>query len=162
MSRAVKRLGTYILLKGAASAASSPLSYSNSSSASKVVPSNSNATADQENTDGCKDSEEDKEADWDGEDWQDFRMADMLSEMREYFRDGDMDGAILIWRRHHIDMGGLLDYNNNNNIVGGGRRHHQSVLTALLREIPVWVGAAKFVSWLRDEVVPFITHHEEM
>jgi hypothetical protein len=62
--RAIRRLGTYVLLRGTLSLDSPDA--------------------------------------WDGEDWQGFRMASMASEIREYLADGDVEGALLMWRRHHL------------------------------------------------------------
>ena len=39
---------------------------------------------------------------FDGKEWQRFRTSDMVGEMRDYARVGNLRAIVLIWRRHHL------------------------------------------------------------
>ncbi|KAJ3027579.1 Kinetochore-associated protein 1, partial [Rhizophlyctis rosea] len=75
---------------------------------------------------------------FDGKDWQRFRTVDMVMEMRDYLRMGDLRDAIVIWRRHYLDENLL------------------SQLQDIFSDLRDDASPSEYIPWLESEVLPFI------
>ncbi|RUS30178.1 hypothetical protein BC938DRAFT_479767, partial [Jimgerdemannia flammicorona] len=92
---------------------------------------------------GEVDGDEDERA-FDGKEWQRFRVANMVGEMRRLVGMGKMAMAVVVWRRHRLDEN-LLP-------------HVQSILD----EMPESVPTPEFIPWLRNEVLPHIQSQDRV
>ncbi|KAJ3287176.1 hypothetical protein HK104_008726 [Borealophlyctis nickersoniae] len=70
--------------------------------------------------------------------WQRFRVADLALEMQELMRAGNLQSAIVVWRRHYLDEN-LLDK-----------------LADILSDVPDGASPKDFVPWLKHEVLPVV------
>ncbi|KAJ3169831.1 hypothetical protein HDU88_000470 [Geranomyces variabilis] len=70
--------------------------------------------------------------------WQAMREADIVTEIRELIRSGDLGLAVVIWKRHFLDENLLT--------------HIHDIVT----DIPEHAALDDFVPWLRAEVLPIV------
>ncbi|KAJ3048663.1 hypothetical protein HK097_010321 [Rhizophlyctis rosea] len=90
-----------------------------------------------------EDEVDDEAGEFDGKEWQRFRTSDMVAEMRDYVRVGNLRAVIVIWRRHHLDENLL------------------NKLPDILADLPDHASPSDFVPWLGTEVLPFIAAPED-
>ncbi|TPX60794.1 hypothetical protein PhCBS80983_g01508 [Powellomyces hirtus] len=70
--------------------------------------------------------------------WQELRTADIVVEIRELLRSGDLSLAIVIWKRHYLDEGLLAHIHE------------------IVSDIPEHASLDEFVPWLRTEMLPIV------
>ncbi|KAJ3186082.1 hypothetical protein HDU85_001000 [Gaertneriomyces sp. JEL0708] len=76
--------------------------------------------------------------DFNSDDWQAFRICDLVHKLRELVRTGELKLAIVIWKRHCLDE----------NLMG----HVQEILAAMSEDASL----NDFIPWLKTEVLPFV------
>ncbi|RKO93327.1 rough deal protein C-terminal region-domain-containing protein, partial [Blyttiomyces helicus] len=98
---------------------------------------------------------------FDGADWQRFRVSEMSDEMRQFVCDGDMQKAIIVWRRHHLGKR-IMELEADDMELGVGLKAKlgfpdEQLLESIediLADIPDDMPPNDFVPWLRHEVLP--------